>query len=310
MRTIHTFLSRFSLYRAFCNFLKKIQLPFFERVPLYNVIRFFLLELEDADITTRASAISFNIILAIFPAIIFLFTLIPFIPIENLNNEILLFFQNILPSEAYETIASTVEDIASTKRGGLLSLGFVLAIFFSSNGVVSMMNTFNKTNEFFGTRGYVYQRLLAIGLTFILTFLFLMVVIFLIGGEIMIDYLENKSDVKESLFIFVLSFSKWFATLVLIFLGVSVMFYFGPSTEDRWRFISPGAIMATLLLILTSLGFTYYVENFAQYNSLYGSIGTLVVIMLWVYFNSLMLIVGFEFNASIYVNKKMLSIKQ
>ena len=298
---------RFAPYRALCALLKRIRLPFFERVPLYNIIGFFVQELEQGYITMRASAISFSILLAIFPGIIFLFTLIPFIPIEGLSDSILVFFEQIMPEEAFETVRSTIEDVASVKRGGLLSVGFILAIFFSSNGVFSMMDTFNKTNIYFGERGYFHQRWIALILTFILVLVFLSCVILLVAGEILIGQLSDRTDIDQSFFIFLVNLTQWGVTLILLFLGISFLFWLGPKTQDRWRFITPGAILATLLLVLTSLGFSYYVENFAQYNKLYGSIGTLVVIMLWVYFNSLMLLIGFELNASIYVNKKLLS---
>lgn len=308
MENFHNWLlKKFKFYQSFVAFLKEIELPFFESVPLYYIIKFFILELVNGDLTHRASAIAFNLFIAIFPAIILLFTLIAYIPIENFSEQLLTFFEEIMPRNAFLTLSSTIEDIASNKRGNLLSFGFILALYFASNGIHALMTSFNKANEIFENRTFIKQKLISISLTFVLVFIFLVSIGLIIGSEIFINYLHKLQNFDESWSVIGLIISNWIITLTLIFFAISILFYYGPATNVKWRFISPGAILATLLIIITSLGFSYYINHFGQYNKLYGSIGTLIVIMLWVYFNSIALLIGFELNASIYLNKKLLN---
>lgn len=278
---------------------KKIILPGFDRIPLYDVAVFFADGIQKGALTMRAAAMSFSFFIAIFPSIIFFFTLIPYVPIDDFHGELMNLLMQLLPEGAFNTIWSTVEDIISRPRGGLLSVGFVLALYFSTNGVSSMIEAFNQTHHTIETRSWIKQRLISILLVVIIS----VIVIFAIGlvtvGSVVIDYLVEAGLLKGGLTIFLVQLSKWLAIVGMIYLVISFSYYLAPARESKFRFVSPGSSLATLLSLVTIVGFNFYISNFNRYNALYGSIGTLLVIMLWIYFNAIILLIGFELNASI-----------
>lgn len=283
---------------------KKIILPGFERLPLYDVLVFFFQGLQKGSLTTRASALAFHFFLAIFPTIIFFFTLIPYIPIENFQEELLALLKGVMPDAAYDASLSTLDDIINRQRSGLLSVGFVAALYFSTNGVNAMFDAFNNTYHSIESRTPIIQRLMAVAITILLSVMVLTSISILIFGQIFLDMLVEYEILRDGWTIFLLASLKWLITLALIFFMISFLYYAGPAKKVKWRFFSAGSTLATILSIVTSLGFSYFVNNFAQYNKLYGSIGTLIVILLWIQFNAFALLIGFELNASIDIAKR------
>ncbi|HPF51309.1 MAG TPA: YihY/virulence factor BrkB family protein [Draconibacterium sp.] len=279
---------------------KRISFPFFDGVPLYDVALFFWRSIVDGAITTRASAIAFSFFVAFFPFVIFLFTLIPVIPIENFQDELFALIQQLVPPTTFSTIESTVFDVLNNPHGGLLSFGFFMALIFSTNGLASMMSAFDATIHSIHRRSWLSQRLAAIILLFILSVLLTVAIALLTSGQVFIDYLEKKDILTDNLLLGLLTLGKWIITLALFFFAYSFLYYMAPAKKTQWRFISAGGTLATLLSIVTIAGFTYYINNFSQYNKLYGSIGTLLIILFLMYIMSLILLVGFELNASIY----------
>ncbi|MDO8951574.1 MAG: YihY/virulence factor BrkB family protein [Draconibacterium sp.] len=283
---------------------KKISLPFFEGVPLYDVALFFWRSMDRGSITTRASAIAFSFFIAFFPFIIFLFTLIPFIPIENFQFELLILIQDVVPSSTYDTIESTVQDIIMQPRGDLLSFGFFAALIFSTNGLASMMSAFDATIHSIHRRTWISQRITAIYLLIILSVMLTIVIALLTSGQLFIQYLMDNQILRDRFVVFLLTFGKWILILALLFFTFSFLFYMAPAKKTKWRFISAGGTLSTLLSVLAIMGFTYYINKFNQYNTLYGSIGTLLIILLLMYVMSLILLLGFELNVSIHQAKK------
>jgi membrane protein len=285
-------------------FSKKLVLPGFDGLPLHNVAGFFIKGLYEGYITSRASAISFNFFLAIFPSLIFLFTIIPFIPIENFQTTLLVLIHDFVPKTAYETIKETVEDIVTRPRGGLLSLGFILTLYFSTNGINSLMEAFNNTYHTIETRSVFRQRLISALLVFILSVLLIISIGLMTLGPIILSIIIPEKILESAFYSLLILLLTWFVTLSTLFLAISFIYYLAPARRRDFRFISAGSSLATLLVILTTLGFNFYVDNFAKYNILYGSIGTLMVVLLWIYFNAISLLIGFELNASIYNAKR------
>lgn len=283
---------------------KKIILPGFDRIPLYDVLVFFIQGLQKGALTTRASSLAFHFFLAIFPAVIFLFTLIPYIPIENFQDELLALLQDFMPTSAYEASLSTLEDIIKRERGDLLSFGFIAALYFATNGVNAMFDAFNNTYHSIESRTPIMQRLMAVAITILLSLMVFTSISVIIFGQLFLDKLVAYDIIREGWTYYMLGVLKWLITLALIFFMISFLYYAGPSQKVKWRFFSAGSSLATFLSIATSLGFSYFVNNFAQYNKLYGSIGTLIVILLWIQFNSLALLIGYELNASIDIAKR------
>ncbi len=279
---------------------EKVSLPFFGGIPIYDVALFFWRSIVDGSITTRASAIAFSFFIALFPAIIFLFTLIPYIPIENFQTDLYLIIQQLVPQTTFDTIEETLSDIVLQQRGGLLSLGFFMALVFSTNGLASMMSAFDATIHSINRRSWVSQRLAAIVLLFILAALLTLAVALLTGGQLLINYITEHHILRDRFTIFLLVVGRWVVIILLFFFAYSFLYYMAPAKKTKWRFISAGGTLATALSIIALLGFSFYINNFSQYNKLYGSIGTLLIILLLMYLMSLILLVGFELNASIY----------
>jgi membrane protein len=278
---------------------KQISFPGFDRLPLYYVVSFFIRAMQKEAITMRASSLAFNYLMAIFPALIFLFTLIPYIPIENFQEEIFKLLQEVLPHNAFEATRSTLEDILKQQRGGLLSLGFALSLYYSTNGIIAMMTAFNNSYSSKETRSAWQKRLTALGLFAILSTLVFAAVSLIIFSGTALNMLVEYGWLEGSLTVSLIQVGVWLIILLLFFFAYSFLYYYGPIKRMKYRFISAGSTLATLLTIISSMGFAYFVNNFGQYNKLYGSIGTLMVVMLWLYINSLVLLIGFELNASI-----------
>ncbi len=305
MAVLHLIWRRFVVFNAekFMAFCKRTSLPGFHKIPIYDVIRFFFEEIKRDRITMRAAGISFNFLLAIFPSIIFVFTLIAYIPIEKLNFNLMVLLSKILPESGFVFLAPTIDDIISIERGGLLSFGFLLAFYFSTNGVIGMMRAFNKAHDSYMRRNYWKTRLAAFRLTFYLFALFLISVILIIAGDQIMERLVEKLNFQSSLETFFIYAFQWIMLIVLNFTFISLIYYYGPAKKERWRFITPGGTLAAVLSILASLGFGVFVKNFGMYNEVYGSIGTLIVLMIWININSVVLLVGFELNYSIDMNR-------
>lgn len=279
---------------------KRISVFGFDGVPIYYVISFFVKGMINGSVTTRASAVAFSFFVALFPTIIFIFTLLPFIPIENFQEQLLDLVKGIIPANAFGMIEATLVDVVTRKSGGLLSFGFLAALFFSHNGISSLIDAFNASYHTFETRSFVAQHLIALLLTFILPLLLTFGIILLFFGQIGLSLLVEYEWLQVNLTYYLIVISRWIVIVALFFFSIAFLFYLAPAKRTKFRFISTGATMATVFMLISSLGFSYFVNNFGQYNTLYGSIGSLLALMAWIYFNAIGLIVGFDLNASIY----------
>lgn len=278
---------------------RKIILPGFEGIPLYEVVVFFFNGIRQSSLISRANALSFTFLLALFPAILFFFTLIPYIPIANLQETIMNTIHSALPANVYATVEETINNIVNHHHGGLLSLGFFVALYFSTSGMMGIMKAFNRTSHTIETRSNFKLRLISIFLVFIITMIVIIAASLLISTDYLIKYMESASILQGFVTRFLILAGKWVVLLIIIFSAISILYYFGPSSKKFYRFISAGSTFATLLSLIFILGFNYYIENFGQYNKLYGSIGTLIILMLWINLNAIVLLIGFELNASI-----------
>lgn len=287
------------IYKDLSVLLKKYSLPGFQGLKAYDVLSFFLKGVYDGALDTRASSMAFKFFLALFPGVIFLFTLIPYLPIEGFETEIFELLQGLLPKEAYNLSIETIQDILLNKHGSVLSVNFIIAIYFAGNGVKAMVQEFNNGLNIENQRNYISTQLVSLFLVFILTIVLFVSIAAIVTSGWFIDYL-NKIHYFENIPLYgLLEWSTWIILFGLFFFAISFIYYYGPSKQDKWNFFSPGALLASILTLITSIAFSYYVNNFAQYNKLYGSIGTLISIMLWLYFNSLVLLIGFELNTSL-----------
>ncbi|WP_297086885.1 YihY/virulence factor BrkB family protein [uncultured Draconibacterium sp.] len=276
---------------------KNISLPLFDGVPLYDVLLFFWRSIVDGSITTRASGIAFSFFIALFPGIIFLFTLIP---ISGFQNELFVIIQELVPESTWPTIEETITEIILRPRGDLLSLNFFMALIFATNGLVSMMSAFDATVHNINRRTWWSQYIAAIFMLIIFTLLLSVAVVLLTVGQDLINYLSQIDIIRDRFLVVILIVGKWIITISMFFFAFSFLYYMAPAKKTKWRFISAGGTLATILSIIGFIGFKYYINNFSQYNKLYGSIGTLLAILFLMYVMSLILLIGFELNASIY----------
>ena len=295
-------MSNFSLIDT----LKKIKPVGFSGLSIYDVTIFFFKGLQEGAITTRASSLAFNFFLAFFPSIIVFFTLIPYIPIDGFQETLMEIISNILPPSTNVATFETLEDIINNQRGGLLSIGFILALYFSTNGMSSLIQAFNSSYHIRESESILKHQLLSIILTIILSALVFLTIILIIFGKATILYLIKYQTISQNQ-ITLLNIAKWVILIFMLFIAITTIFNLGPSIKSKTKIFSPGALLATLFIILTSVVFSYYIDNFSQYNKIYGSIGTLIIILLWIYFNAIILLIGFELNASIINAKKNLN---
>ena len=278
---------------------KRIVLPGFDGIPLYNVAAFFFKGLSEGYITSRAASISFSVFLAIFPFLIFIFTIIPFIPISNFQQSLLDLVQEFMPQTAYETVKGTIVDIVTRPRSSLLILNLLLTLYFSTNGVNSLIEAFNNTYHDIEWRSTIKQYLISLLILMIISTL-LIISLGLIGfGSDLLRIILPDVISDSGFFLYLLQFLRWVIILALLLIAISFLYYLAPARHSRFRFISAGSMLATLLVLTTTLGFNFYVDHFSQYNALYGSLGTLMIVLFWIYINSISLIIGFELNASI-----------
>lgn len=279
--------------------------PGFDGIPFTKVLGFYFNGLLKGSITLRASAVAFNFFIALFPSILFFFTIIPYLPIPHFDETLFALLEDILPLSTHDLVLGTANDIITRPRGGLLSLGFFLALFFSTTGINSLIEAFNQTYHAIETRSFLKQQLISIFLVLILSCLVIIGIALLMSGDSLINYLVEIEWIRSGFKLLTIQILKWLITIIIFFFAISFLYYLGPSKKQKFRFISAGATLSTLLIIILAIVFNYYIENFSRYNTLYGSIGTLIIIMLWIYLVAMVILIGFDLNASISKIKKI-----
>ncbi len=286
---------------------KKFTLPGFDKIPVLVVLKFILSELKKDLIPTRARSIAYSFFIAFFPGIIFLFTLLPYIPLDGVQTEFIRLINEFVPDQVVNSfIQTTIDDLINKPREGLLSIGAVFTLYFATQGVVSMIMSFNKTYSIYTNRNFFTLRLVALKLTVILLFLFLVSIVLLIAGEWFINLFLQYVEIKSFFVNLLLHIVRYFIILVLFFVSISTIYYYGPSTKKQWKFITPGSTLATLGSIIASLIFSNYISGFDKYNTIYGIFGSIILFLGWLYVNAFVLLIGFELNAAIYYQSNIL----
>lgn len=291
-------------YDWYLKLIRKLQLIKLNKrqTNLYNTLDVFFENAAKHGLLNKANGVAFSFTLAIFPSIIFIFTLIPYIHsvIPHIDTEsIMIFLAGVMPKAMYEAATGTIHDIVSNKRQGLLSFGALLALVLATNGMHGLMATFNsiyKTNE---KRGFFHTRLIATGLTLVLSSVLFFSIILMVIGKLALTHLSSEGYITQDYIIYLLLGLKYFVIAVAFFIAISTIYYFAPAIHDRWTFFSSGAVFSAVACVATSYAFSFYINNFANYNKFYGSLGMLIALMVWLYMLSLILLVGFEYNASV-----------
>lgn len=277
---------------------KSLHIRGFEGVPLYDVLAFFYRQIKNGGLTERASAIAYNFIMAIPPSFLFLFTLIPNLPFiskRSIKEQLHGIIIDIIPAKVHNAdVIKFVDSFIDGSKIGILSFGLIAALFFASNAIMGIMRSFNKNYIGFEKRNGLRKRWMAIRLTTVQFLLVLGCLLLLVAQGAVLKFMGIKSAVVRE-FIF---YARWIFIVALIFNSIGFIYKYAPAVKKRWNFVSPGVILATSLSILATVGFSFFVNNYGRY-SIYGSIGTIIVLMALIYINSLVLLIGFELNVSI-----------
>lgn len=272
------------------------------KTSLYKTLIIFIDKVGDNQLFEKSYGVAFNFTLSIFPTIIFLFALIPYISLlyPSLSQvEILAFLKDVMPKSVYNVTEVTIKDTLHIRREGLMSFGVLFALFLATNGVSSLMQTFNMSYKTVEKRAYLKTRFIALFITLILAFALILSIGFLIVGQIILNWLMDYGFIKEDFIYYLIFALKYTVLFIAFYLAIASIYYWGPAIHDKWRFFSLGSFLATLLCVIVSIGFSFYVANFGTYNKLYGSIGAIIALMIWQWLMSFILLLGFEFNASL-----------
>lgn len=287
---------------ALQNFGKRIKIPGLEGMSLYDLLHMYVLGIVRGALTSRAGGISYSFFMAVFPFMLFMLTLIPYIPIEGFQENFMNLIAEAFPPKTYDAVVPVFEDIAKNKYGGLLSFGFFVSIFLMTNGVNAVFGGFEYSYHVTEVRGVVRAYIISLGTSLLMSFFLILTVAVTILFKFGLDFLILKGWLSEE-FLW-LENVRYLFFIFMIFTTVSLLYYFGTKEGKQSSFFSAGAVLTTLLSFFTFYIFGVYVVKFAKYNELYGSIGTLLVLMLFIWLNSIILLLGFELNASMTKLKK------
>lgn len=278
------------------NTLKRVSFPGLEKVPVHSVFWFFINGLKKGGLNIRATAIAFNFLLALGPALVFFLAMLPYLPIENFQNTLLTILVDIIPGNSFIAIEPLLDEVFM-RRGGLPIFGLLTSLFFAQKGIHGIIESFNATYHTLETRSWYKQRIVSVALMFVFFALAALSSTLFFFSKTLLNSLIDSGILKLDSFLFVSG--KWLMLIIITFISISFLYYYGPSRNTKWKFFSAGSTLATLLTLISSLGFTYFMNHFAQLNKFFGSIGALVALMLWLNFNAISLLIGFELNVSI-----------
>jgi membrane protein len=300
LRKIKNYILRSLLSKKIIAFLDSKPFPGNKEVSWYAVTEFFLRWVDTRDIGIRTSALSYTFMLALFPSVIFIFTLIAYLPFGNNANEIIAFLATVIPKNTFNAIKLTLIDILENQRGGLLSLGFFTAMYFSTNGFVKLMKMLDRYDPAKRKRRTFWKtRIVALILSVIVSISLFLSVLFLTLGSYAINVLNEFKYFPSAFTPGLLMLFNYLIVVFIVLFIVSAIYFLAPSATNKWRFFSPGSIFASAVIVITTIIFSAYVNQFNTYNKVYGSIGALIVVMLLIYINTYILLLGHELNVAI-----------
>ena len=275
---------------------KAIKLKTLEGLSLYDILEMYVLGIFKGAFSYRASSIAFSFFMALFPFALFILNLIPFIPLENFQADFLEFVEEGVPPNTYDAIEAILRDIMETSHQGLLSSGFILSILLMTNGINAILGGFEMSAHITITRGFFRQYFISLAISLVLSMILLITVAAIVIAEVMIQKINIRGYVAD---VSVIEWSRYGFILLMILITTSILYKFGAKETSSIAFISYGAVFTTILIVISSYIFGIYVTKFAKYNELYGSIGTLLVLMFYIWINCMVLLLGFELNATI-----------
>ena len=301
---IETYLKKIPVIGQLRRILQRIRLPLLEGISLYDLLSMYTIGILEGAISYRAAAISFSFFMALFPFALFILNLIPYIPIDGFQQDFLQFISESVPPNTYEAIAAIINDILNNSQTGLLSSGFILSIFLQANGLNAVMGGFEASKQIEIRRPLVRQYLVALALSLLLNFLLIAAVAIIIIFEVILQKTKIQDVLSDK--IQLLEVGRYASVILMILISVSILFKFGIKRDKERKFISIGSVFTTIIIIISSYFFGIWVVKFSKYNELYGSIGTLLIMMFYIWINCMVLLLGFELDATINKHKQCL----
>src|SRR5574343_151025 len=289
-------LNKIPVVKQLVAFGKTIKPKSFEGLSLYDILELYVIGIFKEAFSYRASAVAFSFFMALFPFALFILNLIPYIPLENFQKDLLQFVEEGVPPNTYDAIAQIISDIMNNSHQGLLSSGFVLSILLMTNGINAILGGFEMSEHITLTRGFFRQYFISLAIALSLSLILIITVSAIVISEIIIHKINVSGYVND---VYLVEWSRYGFVVLMILITTAILYTFGTKETSKMSFISYGAVFTTILIIISSYIFGVYVEKFARYNELYGSIGTLLVLMFYIWINCMVLLLGFELNATI-----------
>ena len=290
-------IEKIPIIRNLMHVTQKVKLPWLEGLSLYDLLEIYIVGIVEGAITYRAGAVAFSFFMALFPFALFILNLIPFIPIEGFQQDFLKFLEDSVPPNTYEAVASIINDILNNSYQGLLSSGFLLSIFLMANGLNAILGGFESSHHVIIKRGFLKQYLVALGMSVVLSLLLLVTVATTIVFEVFIQTTKLENVFNNT--VQFIEIGRYGFLMLMILITSSILLKFGTKETANASFISIGSVFTTILIIISSYFFGIWVVKFSKYNELYGSIGTLLIMMFYIWLNCMILLLGFELNTSI-----------
>lgn len=295
-------IEKIPILRNLARLLKRIRLPWLQGLSLYDLLELYGIGIVEGALSYHASAVAFSFFMALFPFALFILNLIPYIPIEGFQQDFLDFVKDGVPPNTYDAIYKIISDILNNSHSGLLSSGFILSIFLMANGLNGILGGFESSRHVLIKRGFLRQYIVALGMSLLLSVLLLVTVATIVVFEVFIQKTMIQNVFSDQIPLIILG--RYAFVILMILVTTSILFKFGTKREKERAFISIGSVFTTILIIISSYFFGIWVVKFSKYNELYGSIGTLLILMFYIWINCMILLLGFELNAAITKLKK------
>ena len=301
-KAIESRLLKVPILRNLVQFLQRIKLPWLEGLSLYDLMELYIVGIVEGGLTYHASAVAFSFFMALFPFALFILNLIPYIPIDGFQSDFLEFVKEGVPPNTYDAIYKIINDILNNSHSGLLSSGFLLSIFLMANGISGIISGFESSKHVIVKRGFLHQYIVAIGISMILSILLIVTVAAIVIFEVIIQQTIIQDVLSDQ--VPLIEMGRYAFVILMILITSSILLRYGTKQFHKPRFISIGSVFTTILIIISSYFFGIWVIKFSKYNELYGSIGTLLILMFYIWINCMILLLGFELNAIISKLKK------
>lgn len=295
-------LEKIPIVRNFMHVLKKIKVPGLGGFSFYDLLELYFEGIIDGAFSYHASAVAFSFFMALFPFALFILNLIPYIPIEGFQGDFLQFVKEGVPPNTFDAIANIINDILNNSHSGLMSSGFLLSIFLMANGINGILGGFESSRHVIEKRGFLKQYLVALGISLLLSILLLLTVSIIVVFEVFIQKTMIQDVLSDRIPLIILG--RYIFVILMILITSSVLLRYGTKQSHKPPFISIGSVFTTILIIISSYFFGIWVIRFSKYNELYGSIGTLLIMMFYIWINCMILLLGFELNATIHKLRK------